>query len=280
MKTFLLSALLLAALGLEAQLDTIFKMDGEVLVVNINEVNEKSVRFLYPGESINHSISNNTVARIHFRSGRRQDFSSNLNLSRVKGCMDWEKVQISRLESEILGLQKIGMIGAKAKGATTWSSLAKLQDRAYNKIKIETAMLGGNLAYILEQNTEEAIFGGDEGSSKTPGVTVSGLAYTSRKVKTQEIAEGRYNITAVYMLQANEMEIEQKQAREESIELTRADVKNENGFQKISLHIAQVKQVKDYTIIYADESELVLSGVYSSRQGKKRYYNIYLKKAL
>lgn len=280
MKRIVFCGLLFLAIGLEAQMDTIFKLDGEVLTVNINEVNEKSVRFLYPGENINHSISNNTISRIHYRSGRRQDFASNLNLSRVKGCRDWEKVQISRLESEIIGLQKVDMIGAKAKGATTLSSLAKLQDRAYNKIKIETAMLGGNVAYILEQNTEEAVFGGENSPSKTPGVTLSGLAYTSRKVKDTEISEGRYNITAVYMLQANEMEIEQKQVREESIELSKAQIKNQNGFQKINLHVAQVKQVRDYTIIYADDSELVLSGVYSSRQGKKRYYNIYLKKAL
>lgn len=280
MKPLIVFLCLSFTLHVYSQTDTIFKNDGEVILVNVSEITETAVKFVYPGESFNNSLGKNTIKSIHFKSGRRQEFSSSLNLSRVKGCKDWEKVQVSRLESEIVGLYKIDMIGAKAKGATTLSSLAKLQDRAYNKIKIQTAMLGGNVAYILEQNTEEAIFGGEEGSSKTPGVTLSGLAYTTRKVKETEISEGRYNIAAVYMLQANEMEIEQKQAREESIELSKSHLKNHNGFPRISLHIAQVKHLREYTIIYADDTELVLSGVHSSRQGKKRYYNIYLKKAL
>lgn len=280
MKTTICFILVFLAISTRAQLDTIFKLDGEILPITVLEVNEKSVKFTYPGESIPQTISGNTISRIHFRSGRKQEFSSSLNVSRIKGCKDWEKVQISRLESEISGLHKIDMIGAKAKGVTTLSSLAKLQDRAYNKMKIETAMLGGNVAYILEQNTEEAVYGGDNASSKTPGVTVSGLAYTSRKVKGNEIAEGKYNITSIYVLQANEMEMEPRRVNQESVSVQKELIRNENGFQRIKLNISQLNDLKDYTIIYADDKEIVLSGLYSSRQGKKRYYNVYLLKSL
>jgi hypothetical protein len=262
-----------------AQTDTIFKMDGDIIAVNILEVNETSVKFLYPQEKATHSLSKNAISKVHFSSGRKQEFAVSHNLARVKGCREWEKVQVSRMEFEIHGLYKIDMIGAKAKGATTLSSLAKLQDRAYNKVKIETAMLGGNMAYILEQNTEEAIFGGENAPSKTPGVTLSGIAYTSRKVKESEIVGGEYKISAIYMLQANEMDLEQKRVNEESVHIHKDKLKNENGFNKLNLHIKQVKKVQNYTIIYSDEKELVLSGVFSSRQGKKKYYNVYLLKA-
>lgn len=280
MRIYLGFVLLFLASGWKAQLDTIYKHDGEILPITIMEVQERSVKFTYPGESVPHTISNNTIAKIRFRSGRLQEFSASLNVARLKGCQDWEKVQISRLESEIQGLHKIDLIGAKAKGATTLSSLAKLQDRAYNKIKIETAMLGGNVAYILEQNTEEAVFGNDNGSSKTPGVTLSGLAYTSRKVKENEISGGKYNITSIFVLMANEMEMEQRRVNQEAVNLDKEAIKNENGFQRIKLNISQLDELKDYTIIYADEQEVVLSGLYSSRQGKKRYYNVYLRKAI
>jgi sporulation protein YlmC with PRC-barrel domain len=265
--------------ALKAQTDTIYKMDGEVLLVDILEVNETSVKFLYPQEKATHSVSKNSISKVHYSSGRKQEFSESHNLSILKGCRDWEKVQISRMESEIHGLYKIDMIGAKAKGATTLSSLAKLQDRAYNKVKIETAMLGGNMAYILEQNTEEAIFGGENGPSKTPGVTLSGLAYTSRKVRESEIAGGEYKVTAIYVLQANEMDLQQKRVNVESVNINKERIKSENGFKKLNLHIKQVKKVHDYTIIYSDEKEMVLSGVFSSRQGKKKYFNVYLIKA-
>lgn len=280
MKTLVSGLLILLAQTSLAQIDTLYKADGEVLAVTILEVNESSIRFLFPEEKATHSVSKNAVASVRFSSGRKQEFSSAVNLSQVKGCRDWEKVQISRMESEIQGLYKIDMIGAKAKGVTTLSSLAKLQDRAYNKIKIETAMLGGNVAYILEQNTEEAIFGGENGPSKTPGVTLSGLAYTSRKVRDHELNEGEYKVKAVYVLQANEMDVERLRLKEESIQLNKDKIHQENGTKKINLYFKQVRKVKEYTIIYSDHQELVLSGIYKSRQGKKKYYNVYLTKAL
>jgi hypothetical protein len=36
-------------------------------------------------------------------------------------------------------MQKINNVGAKAKGMTAYSSISKLQDRAYNKAKMEAA---------------------------------------------------------------------------------------------------------------------------------------------
>jgi len=276
MKTLLLTFVLLSVLQLKSQTDTIFKNDGEIILVNVTEVTETAIKFVYPGETFSNALGKNTVKKIHFKSGRKQDFSSDLNISLVKGCQEWNKVQISRIESEVVGLMKLDIIGAKAKGATTWTSLAKLQDRAYNKLKIETAMLGGNVAYILEQNTEEAIYGGDNGSTKTPGVTVSGLAYTSKKVYKHEIKEARYNLASIYMLRANEYEIERLNVSPQSFEITQDEIKETNGFQKLKLNIGDLKKVTEYTVIYADEKELVLSAMYSTRQGKKTYYNIYL----
>ncbi|MBL7903353.1 MAG: hypothetical protein JNK73_15245 [Bacteroidia bacterium] len=278
MKTPLIAVVLFSALQLKSQTDTIFKNDGEIILGHVSEVTETAIKFVYPGESFSNALGKNAVKKIHFKSGRKQDFSADLNISLVKGCQEWNKVQISKIESEVIGLMKLDIIGAKAKGATTWTSLAKLQDRAYNKLKIETAMLGGNVAYILEQNTEEAIFGGEEGSSKTPGVTVSGLAYTSKKVYKHEIKEASYNLASIYMLRANEYEIEQLNVSPQTFEITREEIKETNGFQKLKLNIHDLKKVTEYTVIYADEKELVLSAVYSNRQGKKTYYNIYLLK--
>lgn len=276
MKSILVFLGLSFSLQLNSQTDTIFKNDGEVILVNVSEITETAIKFSYPGESFNNSLGKNAVKSIHFKSGRKQDFSADLNISKVKGCQEWNKVQISRIESEVIGLFKIDIIGAKAKGATTWTSLAKLQDRAYNKLKIETAMLGGNVAYILEQNTEEAIYGGENGSTKTPGVTVSGLAYTSKKVYKHEIKEATYNLASIYMLRANEYEIEQLRIGEQSFEITKDEIKDSNGFQKLKLNFRDLKKVTDFTVIYADDKEIILSAVHSTRQGKKTYYNIYL----
>jgi hypothetical protein len=260
------------------QNDTIFKVDGEVIPVSITGINEESILFVYPGESFSNSIGISSVSKIHFKSGRIQEFSSTLNILRIKSCLEWENVQISNIESEVKGLLKIDVVGAKAKGATALSSLAKLQDRAYNKIKIETAMLGGNLAYLIEQSTEESVYGGQYGGTKLPSVTISGLAYTSKKVLPSEIAFGSYNVTSIYNLEANAYEISPVTHNAQEVSINKEDTFSENNFQKINLTINSIEKVVEYTIIYADSSEIVLSGVYSTKNGKKTYYNVMLEK--
>lgn len=278
MKNLILVAFILLTTILKAQTDTIYKSDGEVLFVYVTEISEATIKYTYPGESFTNAVGKNMVSKIHFKSGRKQEFASALNLMRVKSCLEWEKVQISKIESEVTGLFKIDLIGAKAKGITEFSSLAKLQDRAFKKIKIETAMMGGNLAYIMEQNTEEAISGGENGGGKTPGVTISGLAYTSKKVFANEIAEGQYNLAAIYVLRANEYETEQEKVKPQRISIAKGECYDVNGFQKVKLNVHSVSDIKEFTVVYADKNELVLYGLYSSRQGKKTYYNLIFKR--
>jgi len=261
-----------------AQTDTIFKLDGEVLSVEIAEIEENTVKYVYPGESFSNSIGKNSIAKIYFKSGRIQEFAPALNLKMVKSCLDWKDVQISNFESEVNGLAKIDNIGAKAKGLTTLSSLSKLQDRAYNKMKMITALLGGNVAYVVNQNTEEAVFGGEYSSSKTPGVTLSGIAFTTTKVKLSEVNYGNYIIKNVYRLKTNAYEIQKLQHKPQTLNFKEGVVYTDNNFQKVKTHIASVPKVKEYTLIYADESTIVLSSVYSNRKGKKTYYNIILSK--
>lgn len=260
------------------QTDTIFKANGELLPVNVTEITESSIKFIYPGESFKNSIEKSVVLKIHFKSGRKQEFAPALNVMRIKNCQDWENVQISNIESEVKGLLKIDNIGAKAKGLTIYSSIGKLQDRAYNKIKIQAAMLGGNVIYIIEQNTEEAVSGGRYGGTKLPSVTISALAYTTKKVFMNEIEEGNYSIASIHELRANKVTIGEKNIKPQSFNIKKEEIYSENNFPKIKLKISSVSKVEEYTIIYADSSEMVLSGVYTSRQGKKTYYNITLKK--
>ncbi len=279
MRKITLFLLLSISFSAFSQVDTLYKMNGEKLLINVTEITESSIKFTYPNESFSNTIAKGTVSKIHFKSGRIQEFSSSLNLSVTKSCLDWENVQISNIESEVQGLQKIDVIGAKAKGMTTMSSISKLQDRAYDKIKIETAMLGGNVAYIMEQNTEESMYGGQYGSSKLPSVTISGLAYTTKKVFKNEISFGDYNISKVYVLKTNSYSMDDFIFSQQTINIQESNIIEENGFQKLNLSISSIPTVVEYTFIYADVKEIVLSGVYSTKKGKTTYYNVILTKS-
>ena len=185
---FTFFAFIILANPLRAQIDTIFQSDGTVLPVIVKEINESSIKYIFPNEDIINTISKNAVKKIHYKSGRIEEFSSSLNLLNVQSGLDFENVQISKVESEISGLYKIDNIDAKASGATTMSSIAKIQERAYSKLKMEAAMIGSNVVLINQQNTEAGQAGGQFGGGKMPTVTVSGICYTSKKVKNNEIA--------------------------------------------------------------------------------------------
>jgi len=277
MKKIILFAILLSSINCYSQaIDTIFKMNGEVLPVNVKEITESNIKYTYPGEDFSNSIGKSSVFRIKFKSGRIQEFATALNVINVKSCLDWENVQISNIESEVRSLMKIDNIGAKAKGNTTMSSLGKLQNRAYNKIKIETAMLGGNVCYIINQNTEEAISG--YYTSKAPSVTISAISYTSKKVYRNEINYGKYDLKKIYVIKTNRYNIDSLYYKPESFEISSEMIFMVNNFPKLKLRLKSVNYVSEYTIIFASQNEIILSGVYTSRKGKKTYYNIFLVK--
>ena len=125
-------------------------MNGDLIKANITEIDEANIKYCYPGEDFNNSISRSLVLKIQFKSGRTEEYSSTLNLTNVKSCMDWEEVQISNIPSEVVGMFKIDDISVKAQGAVR---LGKLESRVYNKIKMQSAMLGGNTCYIIDKFT-------------------------------------------------------------------------------------------------------------------------------
>lgn len=278
MKIFFLSLSLFYSLNSFAQVDTIFQSNGEVLPVIVKEVNETSIKYVFPNEEVMNSISKNAVAKIHYKSGRVEEYSSSLNLLEVQSGLDFENVQISKLESEISGLYKIDNIDVKASGATTMSSIAKIQERAYSKLKMAAAMIGSNVVLINQQNTESAQYGGQFGGSKAPTVTISGICYTSKKVKSNEIVFGNYEVSHVFYLGANDYEIMEGMISKESFEIKDANVVYENNFPKINLKTKSLPDVQSFVIIYASPTKLILSGIYTSENGKKKYYNLVLRK--
>ncbi len=276
MKTIFTIVFAFQALLCFSQTDSIYTITGEILPVNVTEIGENNVKYVYPNETASNTIPVRTLNKIKFQSGRIQTF--NTSLKTVKGCVDFENVQITKLESEVSGLIKIDQIGAKAKGVTTLSSLSKLQDRTYRKIKIQTAMLGGNVAYIIDQHTEDAIDGGEFGPSKSPSVTISGIAYASGRVSKENIVPGQYMIYNVVELRTNSYDMERIMKNPENFNISTDDLFEQDGNIGIVLKTSNVPKCKDFNVIYADENEMILSGIHTTGYSKRRYYNVFLKR--
>ncbi len=270
----ILSASILLNISAWSQMDIIYTMDNQELNVNITEVGETSVKYSYSGETMLNTISNASIDKIIFKSGREQSFRANLNVALVTSCLDWEKVQITNLESEIRGLMKLENVGAKAQGAS-FTSISKLEERAYKKTKIQAAMLGANTVYIMTQKAETAKNGWY--NSSNPTATVTGLAYTSNKVSSKDITYGDYEIKEGYVLSTNAMELESVNVKKQTVSINLGNCVLENGSLKINLAIHNQPDLNEFTIISADDEGIVLSTVYMNKRGKKYHFNFFLK---
>ena len=154
-------------------LDTVFTKT-DVKAVHIKEVSEESVKFTYPGEDVVNTIKIESVNRIVFKSGRVQTFSEAPSYRQVVDGLDWEYVSVIQTEGQLNGLYQLDDVSAKAKAMTGFGSVGKMENRAMMKLKIETAMNGGNVVYITQQNSSS------RSQVSNSSSVVSGIAYSNK----------------------------------------------------------------------------------------------------
>ncbi len=176
--TFLMIILLLGSFALKAQMDTIYT-NQEKIVGTIREVGADDVKFVYQNEDLVNSIFKNTIQKIVYKSGRIQTFAPVTSLKTVRSADDWENVSVTQLESETKGLFKLGEVSSKAKGTTELANQERVKQRALRKLKIETAMLGGNLVYTINQRSQGNIMGTKYTSGQSTETSFTGIAYSN-----------------------------------------------------------------------------------------------------
>lgn len=175
---FFFGILVFSTLTSIAQMDTIY-INTNKIACNVKEVTQEAVKFVYPNEDIINTVYKNTVQRIVFKSGRVQSFAEATSYKTVKGAKDYDNVTFTFVQSEVNGLFKLGDVSSKAKGTTTLSSMEKVKERAYKKVKIVAAMMGANIVYLTQNNTSGNQMGGYFQSGKTTETNVAGVAYSN-----------------------------------------------------------------------------------------------------
>jgi len=208
-KILFFSTILLSSLSF-AQMDTIYS-NNEKLAVNVREITEDAVKFTYPNEDMINTSYKNTINKIVFKSGRTQTFNESSSFNKLSSIKDFEKVTISSVESEVRGLYKYADVGAKAKGTTIYSSMEKVRNRAYSKMKIQAAMMGANVIYLAHQNTEGNKAGGYWQSGSTTETILSGVAYSNTLLdfndfKSKIGSKNTFNVNKEFRLGTSNME--------------------------------------------------------------------------
>ena len=115
-----------------------------------------------------------SLNRIVFKSGRVQTFAEAPSYRQVVDGLDWEYVSVIQTEGQLSGLYLLDDVSAKAKATTGFGSVGKMENRAMMKLKIETAMNGGNVVYVTQQNSSS------RSQVSNSSSVVSGVAYSNK----------------------------------------------------------------------------------------------------
>lgn len=266
-KILIIQFLILVSIkGVHAQesLDSIYS-SNETLGVHIKEVTEEVVRFSYPGEDILNSLKLSSVKKIVFSSGRIQTFAEAPVYRQVVDGTDWEYVEVVQVEDQLKGLYQLDQVSAKAKAMTGLGSVGKMENRAMMKLKIETAMNGGNVVYITQQQSAT------RSQVSNSSSVVSGVAYSDRIPEYSSISsiikdQDIFQLIEKHELGVNSTDISVKALPGESIKFNR--IEKSGNLTYVYANIPN-EDTEKFRISYIDNEKIIL--VY---RDKKHIYNL------
>lgn len=243
-------------IGVAQQLpvDSIFSNEGLILA-DVKEIAPDVIKYTYPTETVLNAIYKNSVQKIAFRSGRVQFFKESLALGEIRNVFDFERVSLTHVESETKGLYKLEEVFSKAVGTTTLSNITTVKERAFKKLKIQAALLGGNVIYMLDQRTVGNQFGGEYQSGKSTETILTGIVYSNSIPKVEEVTtmlnnQKIYKVNSNFFAGRNSTEIDGNTHLPDTF--TIEDFYEENGFVYVRGHAKGIKNTIFKVVSFKD----------------------------
>lgn len=172
MKKIIFLALLSFSALLNAQVDKIYKHNGETVDGKVTRVEEYTVVFKYDGEDAENVIGKYAIEKIVYgKTGRVEEVSDKIV---VNGEQDWERVVILEEKTYIAGLKKVDEIRGKT-GLINYHTGNTADKKAEKKLKMAAAAMGSQ--FIL-QTADKATVGGDSNKLGGSQAIKKGVAYT------------------------------------------------------------------------------------------------------
>jgi hypothetical protein len=146
--------------------DTIFKLNGSVMPVDITTVTPTYISFIFPGKKEEFTIERKEVQQIIYKTGKIDV----LNKAAFELIDDssWEAVWMTEDKKEVGDLYMLGEIEARSPSSARSASAAK--KGAIIKLKKKAANMKGSLILVTKKETTG-------GYGEYPGYYIKGIAY-------------------------------------------------------------------------------------------------------
>lgn len=170
-KVILVFALLLSYGIVSAQVDKIYKHNGETVDGKVVRLEEYTIVFKYDGEDAENTLSKYAIEKIVYgKSGRVEEVTEKIT---INGESDWEKVVILEEKSYIAGLKKGEEIRGKT-GLINYHTGNTADKKAEKKLKMAAAALG--CPFIL-QTADKATVGASSNALGGSQAIKKGVGY-------------------------------------------------------------------------------------------------------
>jgi hypothetical protein len=131
-----------------AQIDKIYKHNGDILEVQVKEISASIIKYSFPNETLLQSLGKYAVAKIVYSSGREEKISEFI---KFENSSDFEKCIILANKDEAVGLIDKGEVVGKT-AAISYQTPGTANKASLNRIR--KAAMELNAPFILiEENT-------------------------------------------------------------------------------------------------------------------------------
>jgi len=172
MKKIILVFAMVFSFGIaNAQVDQLFKHNGEIVKGKVVKLEEYTIVFKYDGEDAENTVSKYAVEKIIYgKTSRVEEVTDKIT---VNGEDDWEKVVVLEDKAYIAGLKKVEEVRGKT-GLINYQTGNSGDKKAEMKLKKAAALIG--CSFIL-MTSDKATVGANSNQLGGSQVIKKGIAY-------------------------------------------------------------------------------------------------------
>ena len=146
--------------------DTLYKLNGQIILVDVTTVTPAYVSFVYPGKPDEYTIERKEIQKIVYKTGKIEVL--NQAAFELLDESSWEAVWVTEDKSEVGDLYMLGEIEARSPSSARSATAAK--KGALIKLQKKAANMKGTVILVTKKETSG-------GYGEYPGYYIKGIAY-------------------------------------------------------------------------------------------------------
>lgn len=155
-------------------LDTIIRVEGKIMPVEVTKVTSTYVKFKVPGNDEPWTESRKNIHKIIYKNGRVEEYNA-LVMTMIDEYA-WEAVWLTEDEKDVISLYKRGQIAAQSPPSSRSPKAAKKS--AQIRIQKKAAALKGMVVLVTKRQTTG-------GYGEFPGYEIEGIVYGSEPLEEE-----------------------------------------------------------------------------------------------